>query len=152
MVLPFFLFSSVCVNKIVWGLSLTQSTGSTWGVQWWPSTRLTQAHTAIVLREKGVKLSRREGWERWTVSLGTKHKEKVGVKKKGSWEEALKAPRLFMKLATWFPAAFSPFVNNTLQFISPILPHVSNHPITRSSHIFIHPVICVFPSSLVLCK
>lgn len=48
-----------------------------------------------------------------------------------------------MKLATWFPAALSPFNNNTQQ-------SVLSGPATRSSDVFTHAVLCVFPSEVVL--
>lgn len=48
-----------------------------------------------------------------------------------------------MKLATWFLAALSPFNNNTQKSIL-------SGPATRSSDVFTHAFLCVFPSVVVL--
>lgn len=49
-----------------------------------------------------------------------------------------------MKLATWFPAAFSPFTTNTLLFICPNIPS-NTHLVSSSNQLFLRISLCSGP-------
>lgn len=70
------------------------------------------------------------GAEGFLVSSGNKAQEEDGTAKMEFRDEALEAPRVFIKLATWFLAAFSQTNNNV-------------HPAT-------HPASLSLPSAVVL--